>query len=75
VLNAIEFFALRPVYRVGVRYGNSAGPQFRCTQLRLWNQSDQPCARSQSLIKPWCKKPSRNACLPQITRQNQFLGE
>src|SRR6266478_8944647 len=34
VLGAIEFFALPPVYRVGVRYGNSAGPQFRRMQLR-----------------------------------------
>src|SRR5262245_7304832 len=28
VLSAIEFFALRPVYRVGVRYGNSADPKY-----------------------------------------------
>jgi len=31
----------------------------------LSSQSDQPSARSQSLIKPRCKRPSRNACLPQ----------
>jgi len=36
---------------------------------------DQPSARSQSLIKPRCKRPSRNACLPQINRQNRLLGE
>jgi hypothetical protein len=35
----------------------------------------QTPARSQSLIKPLCKRPSRNACLPQINRQNQLLGE
>ena len=31
----------------------------------LSSQSDQPSARSQSLIKPQGKRPSRNACLPQ----------
>lgn len=41
----------------------------------LSSQSDQPSARSQSLIKPRCKRPSRNACLPQINRQNQLLCE
>jgi Transposase DDE domain group 1 len=41
----------------------------------LSNQSDQPSARSQSLIKPRRKRPNRNACLPQINRQNQLLGE
>jgi len=41
----------------------------------LSNRSDQPSARSQSLIKPRCKRPSRNACLPQINRQNRLLGE
>src|SRR6266853_653504 len=32
VLSVIEFFAPRPVYRVGVRFVNSAGPQFRHMQ-------------------------------------------
>jgi hypothetical protein len=40
----------------------------------LSNQSDQPSAWSQSLIKPRCKRPSRNRWLPQINRQNQLLG-
>src|SRR6476620_8949644 len=41
----------------------------------LSSQSDQPSARSQILIEPRCKRPSRNACLPQINCQNQLLGE
>jgi len=41
----------------------------------LSSQSDQPSARSQSPIKPRGKRPSRNACLPQINRQNQLLCE
>ena len=52
-------------------------PAFMTTRAvgALSNQSDQPSARSQSLIKPRCKRPSRNACLPQINRQNLLLGE
>ena len=41
----------------------------------LSSQSDQPSARSQSPNKPRGKRPSRNACLPQINRQNQLLCE
>jgi hypothetical protein len=41
----------------------------------LSSQSDQASARSQSPIKPRGKRPSRNACLPQINRQNQLLCE
>jgi hypothetical protein len=37
-------------------------------------QSDQPSARSQSLIKPAVLKTKPHACL-QIGRQNQLLGE
>src|SRR5262245_54342036 len=40
----------------------------------LSNQFDQASARSQSLFKPRCKRPSRNACLQPLLGEQERLN-